>query len=449
MLRDAYGLEVTTANAATITAIDTYTQDWIGYGTRLRTIFDAADADAESALANAQAAAVHMALEAATGFAAARHYIKRARAVVRDANEREKLFVAAVVAWWRGDTATAMATLRQLTQKFPEDIAAAKWGQYHAFNLGRSAEVLTFAEDTLPAHKLTAEAWGMRAFGFEQCSRLREAEDAGRKALSLKRAEPWAQHAIAHVMDTQGRLDDGIEFLRDYAHTWRDRSVFIREHNYWHLALLHLDRDESAQALDIFDNHLWGEWPEFAQEQIGAIAALWRMELRGVGVGDRWAPVVDNVLARWHEHILPFHDMHFVYALARGGHMAEARAFLTSLARHGERDPSGIWDSVASPLATGLVAYAQGKYEQTLALITPLLPRLHLIGGSHVQRDVFIQTWIDASLKAGHCSAVEDLLTRRNRERPTVAATRRQLDLARRGKSRTAAPANDGLSISA
>lgn len=449
MLRDAYGLEVTTANAATIAAIDTYTQDWIGYGTRLRTIFDAADADPESALANAQAAAVHMALEAATGFAAARHYIKRARMVVRDANEREKLFVAAVVAWWRGDTAMALATLRQLTQRFPEDIAAAKWGQYHAFNLGRCADVLSFAEDILPPHKQTAEAWGMRAFGFEQCSRLREAEEAGRRALSLKRAEPWAQHAIVHVMDAQGRFDDGVEFLRDYAHTWKDRSVFIREHNYWHLALLHLDRDEPREALDTFDDHLWGEWPEFAQEQIGAISALWRMELRGVAVGDRWAPVVDNVLTRWHEHILPFHDMHFVYALARGDRMAEARAFLTSLARHGERDASGVWESVAAPLAAALIAYAQGKHEQAANAIAPLLPRLHLIGGSHVQRDVFVQTWMDAASKAGQHSAVEDLLARRHRERPAVAANRRLLDLARRSKARSAAPATESLSISA
>jgi hypothetical protein len=289
----------------------------------------------------------------------------------------------------------------------------------------------------------------MRAFGFEQCSRLREAEEAGRKALSLKRAEPWAQHAIAHVMDAQGRLDDGVEFLRDYAHTWSDRSVFIREHNHWHLALLHLDRDEATQALDIFDRHLWGEWPEFAQEQIGAISALWRMELRGVAVGERWVPVVENVLSRWHEHILPFHDMHFVYALARGGHIAEARVFLTSLARHGERDASGVWESVAAPLAAGLIAYSQGKFDQAANLIAPLLPRLHVIGGSHVQRDVFVQTWIDAALKAGHHSAVEDVLMQRHRERPAVAINRRLLEAARRGRARLASHGAEGLSASA
>jgi len=450
MLRDALGLDVTTTSQATIDAIDIYTADWIGYGTRLRTIFTAADNDRGSALANAQAAAVHLALEASSGYLPARQYLKRARAVARDATEREQLFVAAVVAWWRGDTATALATLRQLTKKYPADIAAAKWGQYHAFNLGRPADVLGFAEDILAAHGRSAYAWGMRAFGLEQYGRLAEAEEAGRRALGLKRAEPWAQHAIAHVMDAQGRLDQGVEFLKDYAHTWADRSIFIREHNYWHLALLHLDRDEPQAALDIFDRHLWGAWPEFAQEQIGAISALWRLELQGVDVGERWQPIVDKVLARWHEHILPFHDVHFVYALARGGRMPEARAFLTSMARHGERDATGVWDSVALPLAMGLVATVQGKFELAANTIAPTLPRLHLIGGSHVQRDVFVQAWIDAALRAGQHTAASEVLAQRHSERPAGAVTQRLLAAARRGKARTSPRLDaDELSISA
>jgi tetratricopeptide (TPR) repeat protein len=449
MLRDAFGLEVTTTSQATIDAIDVYAADWIGYGTRLRTIFTAADNDADSALANAQAAAVHLALEASSGYAPARQYLKRARTAARDATEREKLFVAAVVAWWRGDTSTALGTLRQLVKKYPADIAAAKWGQYHAFNLGRHADVLSFAEDIAPAHGRSAHAWGMRAFGLEQTGRLAEAEEAGRRALALKRAEPWAQHAIAHVMDAQGRIDEGVEFLRDYAHTWDDRSIFIREHNHWHLALLHLDRDEPAAALDIFDRHLWGAWPEFAQEQIGAISALWRLELQGVDVGDRWVPIVENVLARWHEHILPFHDMHFIYALARCERMPEARAFLTSLARHGERDATGVWESVALPLAHGLVAYTQDKFERAANAIAPLLPRLHVIGGSHVQRDVFIQTWIHAALKAGQHAAAMEVLTRRHSERPVGGVTRRLLAAAERKSRPSVHTQMEALSASA
>jgi hypothetical protein len=228
-------------------------------------------------------------------------------------------------------------------------------------------------------------------------------------------------------METQSRIDEGITFLSDHAHCWAERSIFVREHNFWHLALLHLDRDEPAHALEILDRHLWGEWPEFAQEQIGAISALWRLELRGVDVGERWRPVVAKVVERWHEHILPFHDLHFVYALARGGRTNETREFLASMTRHGEGDTSGVWDSIAIPCANALVAYANGRHAQAAELIGAALPRLHLIGGSHVQRDVFVQTWIDAALRAGHHTAVADVLHRRAEAKPAVPEAQRLL----------------------
>ncbi len=427
MAKDSLGNFVTTESAATIAAIDVYTADWIGYGTRLRSIFEAAEADPSCALVNAQAAAVHMALEAASGFAAARPYLKRARINARYASTNEQTFVAAVVAWSNGDTAKALSLFRKLVEAQPADIATAKWAQYHAFNLGDATAMREIAEAIMPAHRATPEAWGMLAFGREQSHDLAGAEGAARRALSLKRAEPWAHHALAHVMDAQGRIDEGIEFLTWHSHTWADRSIFVREHNYWHLALLHLDRDEPAKALEIFDKCLWGAWPEFAQEQIGAISALWRLELRGVDVAHRWQPIVEQVLARWHEHVLPFHDLHFVYALARGGRIAEARAFISSLARHGESDLRGVWDGVALPIAQALLAYAQGRFEIAANLLAPQLSQLSRIGGSHAQRDVFIQTWIDAALKAGHTSAAVELLTRRAEERPTVNVARRLL----------------------
>ena len=427
MIKDAHDLSLSTAHASTVAAYDKYAADWIGYGTQVRSIFTAADADPDCAFVNAHAAAVHMALEASSGFRKARLHLTRARKNVRDASPREQAFVAAVHDWWRGNTKAAIKRLRAIVTEHPADIVAAKWAQYLAFNLGDAATMCDTAKAVMPAHRGTAEAWGMLAFGHEQTNDLEMAEEAGLQALSLKRGEPWAQHAIAHVMETQGRVDDGIAFLNDHAKTWADRSIFIREHNYWHLALFHLDRDEPVRALQIFDDHLWGEWPEFAQEQIGAISALWRLELRGTYVGTRWNPVVAKVVERWHEHILPFHDLHFVYALARGGRKAELRDFIASMTRHGEKDASGIWDSIAIPCAQGLAAYAEGRFAIAADLIGPLLERLHLIGGSHAQRDVFTQTWIDAALRAGDHAAVAGVLTHRARARPAVKETQRLL----------------------
>jgi hypothetical protein len=199
------------------------------------------------------------------------------------------------------------------------------------------------------------------------------------------------------------------------------------------LALFHLDRDDHAQALRVFDEHLWGEWPEFAQEQIGAISALWRLEMRGVDVGGRWKPVIAKVLERWHEHILPFNDLHFVFALARGRQHQAVREFLGSLERRGQKDDTGVWDSLVIPCSRGLVAYNDGKYSAAADAIGPLLERLHLVGGSHAQRDVFVQTWIDAAFKAGQPNVIKAVVADRAQARPSVGSAQRmvrQLSLA-------------------
>jgi hypothetical protein len=56
-----------------------------------------------------------------------------------------------------------------------------------------------------------------------------------------------------------------------------------------------------------------------------------------------------------------------------------------------------------------------------------LLPRLHLIGGSHAQRDVFVQAWIDAAFRAGQGTHLRPVLEERVRARPLVGVHRRDL----------------------
>src|SRR6267154_1341966 len=47
-----------------------------------------------------------------------------------------------------------------------------------------------------------------------------EAEFEARTALAMRRKEPWAQHALAHVLLTRGRMDEGAQFLEEAADTW-------------------------------------------------------------------------------------------------------------------------------------------------------------------------------------------------------------------------------------
>lgn len=392
-VRDCFDLPVSGACADSARGYDRYVREYLGYGADLRAFFSVADANPQAPLLNAHAAALHMAFEGAEGWTAAAPCLERMRSARDKGTERERLFCAAVEAWSGHEFERAMAALDELTVRWPADLCAIKWGQYHAFNLGDAGALLRFGERARIAHGATPYARGMTAFALEQNHRLAEAEEEGRKASEIALDDGWAHHAVAHVMETQGRAREGARWLDRCAHAWERKGVFIRGHNYWHAALFRLALGREAEALAIYDAKLWGEWPEFPQEQIGAVSMLWRLELRGADIGARWAPVVEQARARVGEHIFPFHDLHYLYALARAGAPDEADRFIASLTKRSETASNPVWSEIALPAAQALAAFARGRREDAASLLAPLLNDLHRIGGSHAQRHVFVETF--------------------------------------------------------
>ncbi|MFZ5619238.1 MAG: tetratricopeptide repeat protein [Pseudomonadota bacterium] len=400
---DQSGLPISNACASGAAGYDAYVREFLSYGSKLRELFAVADAAPDSALLNAHAAALHLAFEGAEGWAHAEPYLARMRLAESVATDRERLFAAAVEAWAARDYWRALTALEELTVRWPADICAVKWGQYHAFNLGDREALLRFAERARIVFEEEPYAHGMIAFALEQNHRLDEAEEEGLRASEIAIDDAWAHHAVAHVMETQGRAREGARWLDHCAHTWDKKGVFIRDHNWWHAALFRISLGRPEEALEIFDKRLWGAWPEFPQEQIGAVSMLWRLEMRGLDVGARWAPVLDQVRRRAGEHILPFHDLHYLYALARAGETGEADAFLTSLKRHAEGaiDPyKEFWRETGVPAAEAVRAFAGGDYAAAAEGFARALPRLERVGGSHAQRHLFIETYERAASKA-------------------------------------------------
>ena len=394
MSRDCFDLCVTNADTDAASGYDRYVTEFLSYGANLRELFTVADANPKAPLLNAHSAVLHMAFEGAEGWTAAAPYLARMRESARGANERERLFCAATEAWAVKDFTGALAHLEELTVRWPADLCALKWAQYHAFNLGDAKALLRFGERAMLVHENAPYAHGMAAFGLEQNHRLREAEEAGMYAAEIALDDAWAHHAVAHVLETEGRPKEGARWLDHCAHTWESKGVFIRDHNWWHVALFQLALGRETEALAIYDQHLWGAWPEFPQEQIGAVSMLWRLEMRGVDVGDRWVPVVEQARQRTDEHLFPFHDLHYLYALARAGNEGEADAFLTGLKNKAtEGDANNVWGRLCVPAAQALMAFTTGKRADTTAQLAPILNDLYRIGGSHAQRHIFVETF--------------------------------------------------------
>lgn len=393
--KDRHSLSITGADNAAARGYDRYVAEFLSYGPNLRDLFTVADANPGAPLLNAHAAALQMAFEGAEGWAAAAPYLEKMENNQNAASTREKLFCDAADAWARKDFRAALNALDELTVRWPADLCAIKWGQYHAFNLGDQEALLRFGLRARVAHEGSPYAHGMIAFALEQNHRLEEAEDEGLHASEIAIDDAWAHHAVAHVMETQGRAQDGARWLDHCAHTWEKKGVFIRDHNWWHAGLFRLALGLEEEALGIYDQRLWGAWPEFPQEQIGAVSMLWRLELRGADVGERWSPVVDQARMRAGEHLFPFHDLHYVYALARAGNANEAEKFLASLRTHAEKtegEAAFIWGETCLPAAEALVDFVAGRKDDAAEKLAPLTSHLHRIGGSHAQRHIFAET---------------------------------------------------------
>jgi len=248
--------------------------------------------------------------------------------------------------------------------------------------------------------------------------------------------EPWAQHAVAHVMLTQGRLGEGLRFMQESSPTWTGLNSFMQTHNWWHLALFALELGDGAAALQLYDTQVWGVVKTYSQDQIGAVSLLARLELAGVGVGDRWQDVADYLTVRVHDHVLPFLDMHYLYGLARAGR-PEAATLLGSIEAHCQgiapaestaaeaRVIDDVWLTVCLPASRGLAAHAQGRYREAVAQLGIALPRMLEIGGSHAQRDLFAQIHLDALLQAGEWGTAQQVLQPQINSQPESLRLRR------------------------
>ena len=390
MLKDQFGLPASVDAPAALQGYDAYVSAFLSYGADIRAVFETADRHPEWAFVNAHAAVLHMAFEGREGFASSKPYLTRALQRESSANPRERQFISVAKCWSECDFEGALDALETLLAEWPEDLCALKWAQYHAFNLGDTERMLRILGRAMPAHEGRPYAHGLMAFAYELNHRLEEAEQEGLRAVEIRVDDAWAQHAVAHVMDAQGRHEDGAAWLAHCAHTWEGKGVFIRDHNWWHAALFQLALGAHTKAIEIYDSKLWGEWPEFPQEQIGAISMLWRLEMRGAEVGERWSPVVEQARARAGEHILPFHDLHYLYALARAGRPSEAEAFSASLRK--KADACGAaWARAAVPAGAAILAYARGDWENAVQRFSVALPALQAVGGSHAQRAVFVE----------------------------------------------------------
>jgi len=415
MAQDALGNEVSRASAKTLQGIDDFVTGFLGYEKKAANIIAAADGEPDAVLANVYAGFVWMFLEADGAKAAASTYLRRAQSAASGANERERMLLGQLEAWIGDDVPKVQAIGDEIVARYPRDLASVKLHQYFSFNRGDARNMLRIAQAALPQNADNPHIHGMLAFGYEQMHDLETAEREARLAIKLKTKEPWAQHALAHVMLGTGRVAEGVAFLAEAQTTWVDLNSFMYTHNWWHKALFHISQGDTQAVFDAYDRHVWGIEPDYSQDQVNAVSLLARMEVAGMDVGSRWEDVASHMRGRARDTIQPFLTLQYLYGLARA-ERAEADELMRAVEEKAATSTAFdrvVWQEVALPAARGVLAHARGDFARAATWLTVANPRMIEIGGSHAQRDLFGQLLLDSHLKLGNWVIAQGMLEMR------------------------------------
>jgi tetratricopeptide (TPR) repeat protein len=337
---------------------------------------------------------------------------------------REKGHLAAISYLIEGRWHAAAQAMLRLTADCPHDLLGLQAGHQLDFFTGNARMLRDRIARAMPEWHAGMPGYhallGMHAFGLEEMGDYAHAEDQGRKAVDLEPRDSWAQHAVAHVMEMQGRTADGITWMRANPDAW-SRDSFFAVHNWWHLALYHLDREEIDEVLRLFDGPIFGACSTVVMDMIDASAMLWRLYLRGVPLGGRWHALADNWMPHSASGNYAFNDVHAVMAFIGAGRpalieeviAAQDRAMVTTA------DNAAFTREVGRPATLALVAFAEGDYARCIELLHPIIPIANRFGGSHAQRDLLDLTLLEAALRMPNPGLARAISAERRLAKPT------------------------------
>ncbi len=334
-------------------------------------------------------------------------------------DEREASHLAALEALVAGNWTGAALLLDRHNLRFPHDLLGLQCGHlmdfYRANNRDmrdRIARALPRWSPEMPGYSIVL---GFYSFGLEEAGDYARAEAAGREALALEPLDCWAHHAVAHVMEMQGRAEDGIGWMIAREPHWSGDDNFFRVHNWWHRALYHLDLEQIDEAEALYDGPVRGDRSAVALDLVDASALLWRLTLLGRDQSVRWGEVAET----WDQHadgkLYPFNDLHAAMAYLGSGRESEVERLLAAYRSNAAAESEvGAWArELGLPLIEGFQAFWHGDHETAVARLHPSRYIVNRFGGSHAQRDVIDWTLTEAALRGGFTDLAEGLAAER------------------------------------
>ncbi|XP_047406872.1 tetratricopeptide repeat protein 38 isoform X1 [Sciurus carolinensis] len=350
---------------------------------------------------------------------------------------REQLHVSAVEAFAKGNFPKACDLWEQILRDHPTDMLALKFSHDAYFYLGYQeqmrdsvARIYPFWTPDIP---LSSYVKGMYSFGLVETNFYNQAEKLAKEALSAEPTDAWSVHTLAHVHEMRAEVQGGLDLMQRWEAHWKD-SDMLACHNYWHWALYLIEKGEYEAALTIYDKHILPSLQASGAmlDMVDSCSMLYRLQMEGVSVGQRWQDVLPVTQRHSRDHILLFNDAHFLMASLGARDPQTTRELLTTLQdaskSPGENCQHLLAQDVGLPLCQALVAAEEGNPDRVLELLLPIRYRIVQIGGSNAQRDVFNQLLIHAALNCTsrvHKNVARSLLMERDALKPNSPLTQR------------------------
>lgn len=341
----------------------------------------------------------------------------------RPPSEFEAASLDALRAWRDDDYDATEHALARLADAFPTHLLAVKLQHGFLFLAGRRRAMIEALEAVLPRWSTAERGYGYvlgcAAFAWEELGRYAEAERLGHEAVELAPDDAWGIHAVSHVYEMRDENRRGATWLTEHRAGYAQCNNF-RGHVFWHLALFELALGNLERVWALLDDEVRRAWTGDYRDMSNVASLLWRLEVDGFDIGDRWQELATIAREHHRDHGSAFADAHYALALGRAGEREALQTLVDSIDPPSGplRGQLGIVECVGKPLCTAIADYAEGHFDAAARGFAAVRDALPSLGGSNAQRDLFEQLEIHAALCADDTSRAQALLARRLAARP-------------------------------
>lgn len=404
MLHDHYGCSLSTKKPEVVQAIDLFSSELLRLGKRINSILEGVKKYPEEPILQIYAAIFYLFMQTEQSQRKAIEHLDNASILIDQGNEREKSLFSAAWCWSTLQMTEALKRFECHCYKWPKDLTALKIAEFIFYCKGQKYEAHRFLRLTsysLQEHqelKTNPFFLAIHSFALELAEKYEDSLHTAELSLKLDETNPWVHHALSHYYLNRGLVDEGIEFLEQYAPLWNQFNPVIESHNFWHLALLYLENLEFEKIRELYERVGWTNQPKLVSEQIDAASLLWRLDLEEMDIlANHWQALAESIDGHANFVAVPFISAQLCYALKRGNRdeaLKEALAKIKSFALEQMKEDRFVWKEIGLPLIKGCLAAADHDYTLALKHFDPIIDKVSSVGGSDAQIDLFYETYL-------------------------------------------------------